>query len=87
MATTDEAGGSPRSPLSDCSSASHFGLFGAHDDEEPSFDSLPLELRLKCLANCDWKTLSRAACASRSTRALVRRAGRWPGARGSWVAQ
>lgn len=37
----------------------------------PSFDFLPLELRLKCLANCDWQTLSRAACASRSTRALV----------------
>lgn len=41
------------------------------DLPEPSFDELPLELRLKCLANCDWQTLSRAACASRSTRALV----------------
>ena len=36
-----------------------------------SFDNLPLELRLKCLAYCDWQTLSRAACTSRSTRALV----------------
>jgi len=36
-----------------------------------SFDALPLELRLKCLANCDWQTLSRVACVSRSTKALV----------------
>lgn len=76
----EEAGASPCSPLSDASSSMHFGLCGAHDDEEPSFDSLPLELRLKCLANCNWKTLSRAACASRSTRALVSRA-RWAAGR------
>ena len=37
----------------------------------PSFGSLPVELRLKCLASCDWQTLSRVACASRSARALV----------------
>lgn len=44
----------------------------AAQEASPSFDHLPLELRLKCLANCDWQTLSRASCASRSTRALVR---------------
>lgn len=37
-----------------------------------SFHDLPVELRLKCLANCDWKTLSVAACVNRGTRALVR---------------
>ncbi|PRW58162.1 F-box only 22-like isoform B [Chlorella sorokiniana] len=37
----------------------------------PSFDELPIELRLKCLAGCDWQTLARAACANRSVRALV----------------
>lgn len=36
-----------------------------------SFLDLPVELRLKCLASCDWKTLSVAACANRGTRALV----------------
>ncbi|KAL4419251.1 hypothetical protein ABPG77_001189 [Micractinium sp. CCAP 211/92] len=37
----------------------------------PRFLDLPVELRLKCLASCDWKTLSVAACANRGTRALV----------------
>ena len=58
--------GPPGSPLSACGS-----LVNEWDDR-PGFDALPLELRLKCLANCDWDTLSRAACASRGTRALVR---------------
>lgn len=42
-----------------------------YPEPQTSFDELPLELRLKCLANCDWQTLSRAACVNRSTRALV----------------
>lgn len=37
------------------------------------FDALPLEVRLQCLANCDWQTLARASCVNLSTRALVRR--------------
>ncbi|KAI7839029.1 hypothetical protein COHA_007171 [Chlorella ohadii] len=43
------------------------------EDDQPraSFDELPIELRLKCLASCDWQTLSRAACVNRSVRALV----------------
>ena len=46
----------------------------AEDDVlRPSFDELPIELRLNCLAGCDWQTLARAACVSRSVRALVRR--------------
>lgn len=43
----------------------------AGEEAQPSFGNLPLELRLKCLASCDWQTLSRAACVSRSARALV----------------
>ncbi|EFN59225.1 expressed protein [Chlorella variabilis] len=35
------------------------------------FDALPLEVRLQCLANCDWQTLARASCVNLSTRALV----------------
>lgn len=38
---------------------------------DPSFADLPLELQIKCLANCDWQTLSRAACTSRATKSLV----------------
>ena len=45
--------------------------FSADAGGAASFDHLPLELRLKCLAYCDWQTLSRVACISRSTRALV----------------
>lgn len=53
------------------------------EDDQPraSFDELPIELRLKCLASCDWQTLSRAACVNRSVRALVRRSGRCLGRR------
>jgi hypothetical protein len=39
--------------------------------EPTSFDLLPLELRLKCLASCDWQTLARVSCVNRSTRGLV----------------
>ena len=46
---------------------------GAEEPQRPSFDELPIELRLKCLAGCDWQTLSRAACVNRSVRALVSR--------------
>lgn len=56
--------------------ASPSGDLQLQEGPEPGFDSLPVELRLKCLANCDWQSLSRAACASRSSRALVSEAQR-----------
>ena len=46
------------------------GTFGAQSSGT-SFDDLPVEIRLKCLASCTWQTLSRVACANRSTKALV----------------